>query len=108
MLPAGRHAVGVQHQNAMVKVTAYDFSIYGGLEATVVKISQDTIEDKKGEPWYEVRLLTKRKSLLYRGEELEILPGMTVTVDVLTDQKSVLSHILAPIKRAGMDAMTEH
>ena len=96
------------NQNAMVKVTAYDFSIYGGLEATVIKISQDTIQDKKGEPWYEVRLLTKRKSLLYRGDELEILPGMTVMVDVLTDQKSVLSHILAPVKRATLDAMTEH
>lgn len=105
--PADRGFLFV-NQNAMVKVTAYDFSIYGGLEATVVKISQDTIEDKKGEPWYEVRLLTKRKSLLYRGDELEILPGMTVMVDVLTDQKSVLNHILAPLRRATVDAMTEH
>lgn len=96
------------NQPAMVKVTAYEFSIYGGLEATVTKISNDTIEDKKGEPWYEVRFLTKRKSILYRGEELEILPGMTVTVDVLTDKRSVLSHIIGPIRRAMQNAMTEH
>lgn len=96
------------NQAAMVKVTAYEFSIYGGLEATVTKISNDTIEDKKGEPWYEVRFLTKRKSILYRGEELEILPGMTVSVDVLTDKKSVLSHIIGPIRRAMQNAMTEH
>jgi adhesin transport system membrane fusion protein len=96
------------NQPAMVKVSAYDFSIYGGLEATVTKISGDTIEDKRGDPWYEVRLLTKRKSILYRGEELEILPGMTVTVDVLTAKKSVLSHILGPIRRAMQNAMTEH
>lgn len=96
------------NQPAMVKVTAYDFSIYGGLEATVTKISNDTIEDKKGEPWYEVRFLTKRKSILYRGDELDILPGMTVSVDVLTDKKSVLSHVLGPIRRAMQNAMTEH
>ena len=96
------------NQAAMVKVTAYEFSIYGGLEATVTKISNDTIEDKKGEPWYEVRFLTKRKSILYRGEELEILPGMTVSVDVLTDKKSVLSHMIGPIRRAMQNAMTEH
>lgn len=96
------------NQPAMVKVSAYEFSIYGGLEATVIKISQDTIDDKKGEPWYEVQFLTKRSSILYRGEELSILPGMTVTVDVLTDKKSVLSHILSPIRKAMQNAMTEH
>lgn len=96
------------NQPAMVKVSAYDFSIYGGLEATVTKISSDTIEDKRGDPWYEVRFITKRKSILYRGEELEILPGMTVTVDVLTDKKSVLSHIIGPIRKAMQNAMTEH
>lgn len=96
------------NQPAMVKVTAYDFSIYGGLEATVIKISNDTIEDKKGEPWYEVRFLTTRKSILYRGKELDILPGMTVSVDVLTDKKSVLSHVIGPIRRAAQNAMTEH
>ncbi len=96
------------NQEAMVKVSSYEFSIYGGLEATIIKISQDTIEDKKGQPWYEVRFLTKRKSILYRGEELPILPGMTVSVDVLTDKKSVLSHIVGPIKRAMQNAMTEH
>lgn len=96
------------NQPAMVKVSAYEFSIYGGLEAVVTKISTDTIEDKRGDPWYEVRFLTKRKSILYRGEELEILPGMTVTVDVLTDKKSVLSHIIGPIRRGMQNAMTEH
>ena len=96
------------NQPAMVKVSAYEFSIYGGLEATVIKISEDTIDDKKGEPWYEVQFLTKRSSILYRGEELAILPGMTVTVDVLTDKKSVLSHILGPIRKAMQNAMTEH
>ncbi len=96
------------NQEAMVKVTAFDFSIYGGLEATITKISNDTIEDKKGEPWYEVRFVTKRKSISYRGQEKQILPGMTVSVDVLTDKRSVLSHIVGPIRKAMQNSMTEH
>ena len=96
------------NQEAMVKVPAFDFSIYGGLEATITKISNDTIEDKKGEPWYEVRFVTKRKSILYRGQEKQILPGMTVSVDVLTDKRSVLAHIVGPIRRAMQNSMTEH
>jgi len=96
------------NQEAMVKVTAFDFSIYGGLEAVITKISNDAIEDKKGEPWYEVRFVTKRKSILYRGQEKQILPGMTVTVDVLTDKRSVLAHILGPVRRAMQNSMTEH
>ncbi|MDR2075312.1 MAG: HlyD family secretion protein [Desulfovibrio sp.] len=105
--PADRGFLFV-NQEAVVKVTAYDFSIYGGLAATVIKISQDTVVDKRGDPWYEVRLLTKRNTLQYRGEELEILPGMTAQVDVVTNQQSVLNLLLAPLKRATQLAMTEH
>ncbi|MDL2316235.1 HlyD family secretion protein [Desulfovibrio sp. OttesenSCG-928-A18] len=105
--PADRGFLFV-NQEAMVKVTTYDFSIYGGLEATVIKISDDAIEDRRGDLWYEVRFLTKRRSLFYQGRELAILPGMTVSVDVLTDKKSVLSHIIGPIRRALQSAMTEH
>jgi adhesin transport system membrane fusion protein len=95
------------NQEAMVKVTAFDFSIYGGLEATISQISSDTIEDKRGDPWFEVRFVTNRNYILYRGEEKPILPGMTVTVDVLTDKRSVLSMIIGPIRRAMQNAMTE-
>jgi adhesin transport system membrane fusion protein len=105
--PADRGFLFV-NQDAMVKITTYDFSIYGGLRAKVIKISDDTILDKRGEPWYEVRFMTNRKSLLYQGRELAILPGMTVSVDVLTDKKTVLSHIIGPIRRALQSSMTEH
>ena len=95
------------NQRAMVKVTAFDFSIFGGLEAVITQISNDTIEDRRGDPWYEVRFVTNRSSILYRGEERQILPGMTVTVDVLTDKRSVLSLIIGPLRRAMQNAMTE-
>ena len=95
------------NQPAMVKVSAFDFSVYGGLEATISQISSDTIEDKRGDPWFEVRFVTTRNYILYRGEEKSILPGMTVTVDVLTDKRSVLSMVIGPIRRAMQNAMTE-
>ena len=95
------------NQEAMIKITAFDFSIYGGLGAVITKISNDTIEDRRGEPWYEVRFLTNRNSILYRGQEKQILPGMTVSVDVLTGKRPILSHITGPIRRAMQNAMTE-
>ena len=95
-------------QTGMAKFSTYDFSIHGGLTARVESISEDTIEDKKGEPWYEVHLTTDRNTLLSQGKEWPILPGMEVTVDLLTDRRSVLSHLLKPILQARQSAMTEH
>ncbi len=94
-------------QRAMVKITAYDFSIYGGLEAIVEQISADTIEDKRGEFFYLVKLRTKTNSLQYRGERLPIMPGMTATVDILTGEKSVLDYLLKPILKAKQNALRE-
>jgi len=54
-----------------------------------------------------VRFVTNRNYILYRGEEKPILPGMTVTVDVLTEKRSVLGMIIGPIRRAMQNAMTE-
>jgi len=94
-------------QKAQVKITAYDFSIYGGLEGTVEYISGDTIEDEKGENFYLVRVRTKQSAMLYRGEELPIIPGMTAQVDVLTGEKSVLDYLLKPILKAKQNALRE-
>ena len=94
-------------QRAMIKFAGYDFSIYGGLEANITRISEDTIDDKKGEPWYEVRFVTHKKYLEYQGQALEMHPGMPVSVDVLTDKRTVLDILLRPILRARDNAMTE-
>ncbi|MFV0350651.1 MAG: HlyD family type I secretion periplasmic adaptor subunit [Halodesulfovibrio sp.] len=94
-------------QRAMVKITAYDFSIYGGLEATVEQISADTIEDRKGETFYLVKLRTKTNTIVYRREKLPIIPGMTATVDILTGKKSVLDYMLKPILKAKQNALRE-
>lgn len=95
------------NQKAVTKITAYDFSIYGGLEAEVEQISADTIEDKKGETYYLVKLRTKKNAIVYRGESLPIIPGMTASVDILTGKKSVLDYLLKPILKARQNALRE-
>jgi len=94
-------------QKAMVKFTAYDFTIYGGLEAEVVHISADSIINKKGESFYLVRVKTKTNDLGQQGKLLPIFPGMIAQVDILTGKKTILNYILKPILKAKQIALTE-
>lgn len=91
-------------QNAVVKFTAYDFSIYGGMEAKVENISPDTVTDERGNAYYVVRVRTTRATF---SEKLPIIPGMTAEVDVLTGRKSVLSYLLKPVLKARDYALRE-
>lgn len=91
-------------QDAMVKFTAYDFAIYGGLDAEVRHISADTIKDEDGNSHYLVRLATQRAGL---ADDLAIIPGMITEVDILTGKKTVLEYLLKPVLRATSRAMTE-
>ena len=96
------------NQKAKVKITAYDYSIYGGLEATLEQISADAIENEKKELFFRVRLRTDRNFLIGKqGEQLPIIPGMTATVDILTGNKTVLEYLLKPILKARETALTE-
>tara|TARA_R110002110_G_scaffold383245_2_gene594626 strand:+ start:75734 stop:77071 length:1338 start_codon:yes stop_codon:yes gene_type:complete len=92
-----------------VKISAYDFSIYGGLSANVEHISADTITDEKGDPYYTIRVRTTDKNFLIgkHGERLDIIPGMSATVDILTGHKTVLEYLLKPIIKAKQNAMRE-
>jgi adhesin transport system membrane fusion protein len=94
-------------QPATVKITAYDYAIYGGLDAVVEDISADTIEDERDESFYRIRVRTTENELTHRGEVLPIIPGMTAQVDILTGEKSVLDYILKPILRAKDEALRE-
>lgn len=91
-------------QEAMVKFSAYDFAIYGGLEAVVEHISADTITDERGHAHYLVRVRTLEASL---GDGLPIIPGMVAQVDILTGKKTILSYLLKPVLRAKANALTE-
>ena len=94
-------------QESTIKIAAYDFSIYGGLEARVENISADTIKDEQGENFYRVYLRTAQNIVLHRGDELPIIPGMTATVEILTGKKSVLDYIMKPILKARDRALRE-
>jgi membrane fusion protein, adhesin transport system len=91
-------------QEAVVKFTAYDFAVYGGLSGKVENISPDTVVDERGNAYYVIRVRTDRPAF---SEQLPILPGMTAEVDILTGNKTVLSYLLKPILRAKSIALSE-
>ncbi|MGD9538733.1 MAG: HlyD family type I secretion periplasmic adaptor subunit [Alphaproteobacteria bacterium] len=92
---------------ATVKITAYDFSIYGGLDAKLEQISPDAIENEKGEAFFHVYLRTEASSLKKGNEELPIIPGMTATAEILTGKKTVLDYLMKPILKARDNALHE-
>ena len=94
-------------QKAMVKFTAYDFTIYGGLEAELEHISADSIIDEQGNSYYLVKVRTKKSYLGPETNPLPIIPGMVASVDILTGKKSVLSYLLKPALRAKALALRE-
>ena len=97
--------------DAMVKLTAYDFSIYGGLEGTVEHISADAIVDERPgarpESYYLVRVRTSRGGRGAGDRQLRIIPGMQATVDIRTGHKTVLQYLLKPVLRARQTALRE-
>ena len=95
-------------QEATVKLTAYDYSIYGGLEGEVARISADTfINEEDGQSYYQILIQTGERSLKTTTERFEILPGMVAQVDIKTGKKSVLDYLSKPLMRAKMNAFTE-
>jgi adhesin transport system membrane fusion protein len=95
------------NQKAKVKFTAYDFTIYGGLDAELEHISADSITDDKGNSFYLVNVRTQKNHLGSEGDPLPIIPGMVATVDILTGQKTILSYLLKPVLRAKYMALRE-
>lgn len=94
-------------QQAVIKITAYDFSIYGGLKGELLSISADTFEDEQGESFYRVRLRTYETELKRKGEVLPIIPGMVASADILTGQKTVMQYLLKPFVKTLDNAMNE-
>lgn len=92
---------------AMVKFTAYDYTIYGGLKAKLVQISPDTVTDKEGKSFYIIRLRTDKNHLGSDEKPLIIIPGMVASVDIITGKKTILAYLLKPILRAKAEAFRE-
>lgn len=94
-------------QKAMVKFTAYDYTIYGGLKAKLELISADTITDEEGNSFYLIQVRTDRSHLGSDEHPLLIIPGMVATVDIITGEKSVLDYLLKPVLKARSEALRE-
>jgi adhesin transport system membrane fusion protein len=90
-------------QLALVKITAYNYATYGGLEGRVTDISPDAIEtpEKPGETYYRVKVRTERSYLENAGKKLPIGPGMTAQVSIKIGEKSLLAYILKPITKSA-------
>ena len=96
-------------QNAVVKISAYDYSIYGGLTGHVQSISSGALKDEESkaaprsgadDTYYRVMVLTENNTLTKSGsQELRVIPGMTATVDIRTGEKSLLQYLLRPLLR---------
>ncbi|MEI7369547.1 HlyD family type I secretion periplasmic adaptor subunit [Pectobacterium sp. 1950-15] len=94
-------------QDAVIKLTAYDYTIYGGLKGQLEQISPDTVTDKEGNSFYIIRLRTDRNYLGSADKPLLIIPGMVASVDIITGKKTILSYLLKPIIRAKAEALRE-
>lgn len=94
-------------QRAIVKPSAYDYSIFGGLEGRIEHVSADSIVPPQGEPYYVAHVATTRNAIEYHGKKLGISPGMLATVDIITGHRSVMHYLAKPINRARERAMTE-
>ena len=92
---------------AKVKISAYDFAIHGGLIGKVVNISPDTITDKQENTFYLINIETKKNYLGSKEHPLRIIPGMTVSVDLVTGQKTVMQYILKPILKSKQYVFSE-
>ena len=101
--------IGFLHEGmkAVVKLTAYDYAIYGGLNGVLEHISAGTIKDEKGESFYVVRIRTTETSLGTPEKPLEIIPGMRTNVDIITGEKTLMGYLLKPILKAKQNALTE-
>lgn len=95
-------------QPALVKVTAFDFSIYGGLHGEVANVSADSMFDEKSNETYYLALVKTGKSEIVRnGKSHAIIPGMVASVDIMTGRKTILQYLLKPINKARTEAMRE-
>lgn len=93
-------------QKAIVKITAYDFAVFGALQGEVASISADTIKDEKGNRFYKVKIKTKM-SQIENDRKIVLMPGMTVNADIITGRKSVMDYILKPILKTKQYMFSE-
>jgi membrane fusion protein, adhesin transport system len=97
-------------QKAVVKLTAYDYAIYGGLDGSIVEISADSIvdpESKDGKSYYQIIVRTDKNYMVRNGQNLPIIPGMVASVDIVTGKKTIMDFFLKPILKVKEGSLHE-
>jgi len=96
-----------KEQKAQVKITAYDFSVFGALTGAVSVVGADTITNENGENFYVVKIDLDQDFLEVKNRSLKVIPGMTAQVDIITGKRSPLEYILSPITKTLQEAFRE-
>jgi len=96
------------NQLARVKITAYDYSIYGGLDGSVVRIGADSVTDEvTGETYFPIDIRADASEFKKDNEKLPVTPGMVASVDIITGHKSVLQYLMKPVNKARYEGLRE-
>ena len=96
-----------QGQDALIRITAYDSSIYGTLEGEVVRVGADAVLNERKEPFYDVFLETPQKFVDGDNENLPIMPGMMADTSILTGKRTLLEYMLKPIVKTFKRSLQE-
>ena len=89
---------------ALVRISAYDYTNYGGIKGTVTEISPDTLLDEHGLPYYRVRIALSQSTV---GDNMPIFPGMTADINILSGKVTILHYLLRPIWKISENALSE-
>ena len=90
-----------------MKITAYDYTLYGAFEGRLESISPDAMTTEKGDTFYTIRVRTDNSFLERDGKRLHIMPGMMAEVDLLSGQKTVMAYLVKPLTRMRSEALRE-
>jgi adhesin transport system membrane fusion protein len=91
--------------DAEIRVSAYDISSRGLLKGNVTEVSADSIQEMRGDPFYQVKLLVKALPESYQGQA--IIPGMTITADIVTGRRTVLAYLLSPVRKFTYNSLRD-
>ena len=90
-----------------IKITAYDYLVYGSLEGRVIRVGANTVESREGEPIFRVIIEAEDSRFGQSGDTLPIIPGMQATVDIRTGSNTVLAYLAKPLLRVRAEALRE-
>ena len=94
-------------QEAIIKLTAFDFSKFGSLNGEVITVGADTIQKEDGTIWYICQIAVEENGFTSLGKNIQILPGMVAEADIVSGEKTVLNYLLQPVTKVANEAFRE-